>query len=251
MNIVKEKVGEIFSSKFCGDFVVLSYINTANVRIRFLDTGYETVTRSCQVKSGQVKDRSLPTVHGVGVIGDSYSCWDGSKIRKEYALWSSMFARCYSPKSHKTRETYIGCTVSENFKEYTYFYEWCNRQVGFSENNFELDKDLLSGVSKYYSEDTCVFIPQEINTAIIKQNKKRGDFPSGVTYHKNTGNFVAQLSTPTGRKHVGAFNNVIDAFAAYRKAKENYLVELAEKWKGSIDERAYDALISYQVSIDD
>lgn len=251
MNIVKEKVGEIFSSKFCGDFVVLSYINTANVRIRFLDTGYETVTRSCQVKSGQVKDRSLPTVHGVGVIGDSYSCWDGSKIRKEYDLWSSMLARCYSPKSHKTRETYIGCTVSENFKEYTYFYEWCNRQVGFSENNFELDKDLLSGVSKYYSEDTCVFIPQEINTAIIKQNKKRGDFPLGVTYHKNTGNFVAQLSTYTGKKHVGAFNNVIDAFAAYKKTKETYLVELAEKWKGKIDDRAYNALISYQVNIYD
>ena len=251
MNIVKEKVGEIFSSKFCGDFVVLYYINTANVRIRFLDTGYETVTRSCQVKSGQVKDRSLPTVHGVGVIGDSYSCWDGSKIRKEYDLWSSMLARCYSPKSHKTRETYIGCTVSENFKEYTYFYEWCNRQVGFSENNFELDKDLLSGVSKYYSEDTCVFIPQEINTAIIKQNKKRGDFPSGVTYHKNTGNFVAQLSTPTGKKHVGAFNNVIDAFTAYKKAKEAYLVELAEKWKGKIDDRAYESLMNYEIHIDD
>ena len=251
MSIVKEKVGEIFSSKFCGDFVVLSYINTANVRIRFLDTGYETVTRSCQVKSGQVKDRSLPTVHGVGVIGDSYSCWDGSKIRKEYDLWSSMLARCYSPKAHKARETYIGCTVSENFKSYTYFYEWCNRQVGFNEDTFELDKDLLAIDSKSYGEDTCVFLPKEINTAIIKQNKKRGDFPIGVTYHKNTGNFVAQLSTSTGRKHVGAFNNVIDAFAAYRKAKETYLVELAEKWKGSIDERAYDALISYQVSIDD
>ena len=105
MSIVKEKVGEIFSSKFCGDFVVLSYINTANVRVRFLDTGYETVTRSCQVKSGQVKDRSLPTVHGVGVIGDRYSCWDGSKIRKEYDLWSSMLARCYSPKTQKVMET--------------------------------------------------------------------------------------------------------------------------------------------------
>ena len=36
---------------------------------------------------------------------------------------------------------------------------------------------------------------------------------------------------------VGAFNNVIDAFAAYKKAKETYLVELAEKWKGKIDDR--------------
>lgn len=251
MGVLKAKVGDIFTSKQCGEFIVVEYINSANVVVKFIDTGYETITRHSQVLSGQVKDRSLPSVYGVGVIGDSYSCWDGSKIRREYALWSSMLARCYSPKSHKARETYIGCTVSENFKSYTYFYEWCNRQVGLSENNFELDKDLLSGVSKYYSEGTCVFLPQEINVALIKQNKKRGDFPVGVTYHKNTGNFVAQLSTSTGRKHVGAFNNVIDAFAAYKKAKETYLVELAEKWKGKIDDRAYEALINYKVDVDD
>ena len=251
MGVLKAKVGDIFTSKQCGEFIVVEYINSANVVVKFIDTGYETITRHSQVLSGQVKDRSLPSVYGVGVIGDSYSCWDGSKIRKEYDLWSSMLARCYSPKSHKARETYIGCTVSENFKSYTYFYEWCNQQVGFSENNFELDKDLLSGVSKYYSEGTCVFLPQEINVALIKQNKKRGDFPVGVTYHKNTGNFVAQLSTSTGRKHVGAFNNVIDAFAAYKKAKETYLVELAQKWKDKINDRAYEALMKYDVSIDD
>lgn len=251
MGVLKEKVGDIFTSKQCGEFIVVEYINSANVVVKFNDTGYETITRHSQVLSGQVKDRSLPSVYGVGVIGDSYSCWDGSKIRKEYGLWSNMLARCYSPKSHKARETYIGCTVSENFKSYTYFYEWCNQKVGFSENNFELDKDLLSGVSKYYSEGTCVFLPQEINVALIKQNKKRGDFPVGVTYHKNTGNFVAQLSTSTGRKHVGAFNNVIDAFVAYKKAKETYLVELAEKWKGKIDDRAYEALINYKVDVDD
>ena len=251
MGVLKAKVGDIFTSKQCGEFIVVEYINSANVVVKFIDTGYETITRHSQVLSGQVKDRSLPSVYGVGVIGDSYSCWDGSKIRKEYGLWSSMLARCYSPKSHKARETYIGCTVSENFKSYTYFYEWCNQQVGFSENNFELDKDLLSGVSKYYSEGTCVFIPQEINVALIKQNKKRGDFPVGVTYHKNTGNFVAQLSTSAGRKRFGAFNNVIDAFAAYKKAKEAYLVELAEKWKDKIDDRAYEALMNYEVGIDD
>ena len=251
MGVLKAKVGDIFTSKQCGEFIVVEYINSANVVVKFIDTGYETITRHSQVLSGQVKDRSLPSVYGVGVIGDSYICWDGSKIRKEYDLWSSMLARCYSPKSHKARETYIGCTVSENFKSYTHFYEWCNRQVGFSENNFELDKDLLSGVSKYYSEGTCVFLPQEINVALIKQNKKRGDFPVGVTYHKNTGNFVAQLSTSAGRKRFGAFNNVIDAFAAYKKAKEAYLVELAEKWKDKIDDRAYEALMNYEVDIDD
>ena len=194
MSIVKEKVGEIFSSKFCGDFVVLSYINTANVRIRFLDTGYETVTRSCQVKSGQVKDRSLPTVHGVGVIGDRYSCWDGSKIRKEYDLWSSMLARCYSPKTQKVRETYIGCTVSENFKYYPYFYEWCNKQIGFNSEDFELDKDLLFKGNREYGEDTCIFIPREINIVLTKSDKARGDLPIGVHFDKRRGKYIAQMN---------------------------------------------------------
>ena len=162
-----------------------------------------------------------------------------------------MLARCYSPKTHKVRETYIGCTVSENFKYYPYFYEWCNRQVGFSENNFDLDKDLLSGVSKYYSEGTCVFLPREINVALIKNNRKRGDFPSGVTYNKNNRNFVVKLSVSNEKRHIGVFNSVTDAVKAYKAAKEGYLKELAEKWKDAIDHRAYDALMNYEVDIDD
>ena len=146
---------------------------------------------------------------------------------------------------------WISSTYSTRFTLTRWNNEWCRQQIGFKEDNFELDKDLLATGSKSYGEDSCVFLPKEINTAIIKQNKKRGDFPIGVTYHKNTGNFVAQLSTTTGRKHVGAFNSVTDAFAAYKKAKEAYLVELAEKWKGKIDNRAYDALINYEVYIDD
>ena len=34
-------------------------------------------------------------------------------------------------------------------------------------------------------------------------------------------------------------------------AKEDYLKELANKWNGKIDERAYNALINYQVEITD
>ena len=33
--------------------------------------------------------------------------------------------------------------------------------------------------------------------------------------------------------------------------KELYIKELAEKWKGKIDERAYEALMNYQVEIAD
>ena len=47
------------------------------------------------------------------------------------------------------------------------------------------------------------------------------------------------------------FNTELEAFNAYKEAKENHLRELAEKWKSKIDERAYQALINYTVEITD
>ena len=251
MGVLKAKVGDIFTSKQCGEFIVVEYINSANVVVKFIDTGYETITRHSQVLSGQVKDRSLPSVYGVGVIGDSYSCWDGKSLCKEYNLWHGILERCYSENSLKVRPTYKDCYVSENFKHYSYFYEWCHKQVGFGKDGFELDKDLLSARSKTYNEDVCVFLPKEINTAIIRQNVKRGKYLVGVTLHKNTNKFIAQLSANSGRVRIGQFDTELEAFSAYKYEKEKYLKELAEKWKGKIDDRAYEALINYEVDIDD
>ena len=47
------------------------------------------------------------------------------------------------------------------------------------------------------------------------------------------------------------FNTELEAFNAYKEAKENHLRELANKWNGKIDERAYQALINYTVEITD
>ena len=53
------------------------------------------------------------------------------------------------------------------------------------------------------------------------------------------------------REYLGFFKTEIEAFNAYKQAKEKYLKELAEKWKSQIDERAYNALMNYEVHIDD
>ena len=50
---------------------------------------------------------------------------------------------------------------------------------------------------------------------------------------------------------LGSFKTELEAFNAYKQAKENYLKELANKWKDKIDERAYNALMNYQVEITD
>ena len=53
------------------------------------------------------------------------------------------------------------------------------------------------------------------------------------------------------RKMLGIFKTEIEAFNAYKKAKESFVKEQADKWKDQIDERAYEALMNYEVDIDD
>ena len=160
----KDCVGRVFKSKSSGDFKVLKYNDSKNVEIQFLNTGFEATAQLTTIESGSVKDPYSPSVYGVGVLGTRHpSAINGVKT-KEYELWSSMLERCYSDALKKRRPTYGDCKVSNNFLHYEYFYEWCNQQVGFGNEGWHLDKDLLIKGNKFYSESTCVFIPSEINT---------------------------------------------------------------------------------------
>ena len=50
-----------------------------------------------------------------------------------------------------------------------------------------------------------------------------------------------------GLKCLGTYETEQEAFQAYKEAKEAYIKELANKWKGQIDPRAYEALMGWSV----
>ena len=170
----RDCVGKVCKSKSSGDFKVLKYNDARNVEIQFVKTGFETVARLDHIKSGGVKDPYSPSVFDVGIVGTNYPATVNGRITKEYSRWHSMLERCYSDNSKKKQPTYEGCEVSENFKSYEYFYEWCQNQTGFSSEGWHLDKDLLIKGNKVYSENTCVFLPQEINKILTKRTTSRG-----------------------------------------------------------------------------
>ena len=180
----KDCVGKVCKSTSSGDFKVLKYNDRANVEIRFLNTGYEVVVRLDHIKSGKVKDPHSPSVCGVGILGTKYLTTINGVKTKEYGLWKDMLTRCYSDTYQKKQPTYEGCEVSEKFKSYEYFYEWCNSQVGVDVKGFDLDKDLLTKGNKVYSENTSVFIPREINQILVKRTTSRGEHLIGVCWHK-------------------------------------------------------------------
>ena len=251
-DVSKDCVGKICKSKSSGDFKILKYNDSKNVEIQFLTTRYRKVAEMKEVRNGKVKDPYSPSVCGIGIVGTKYPPTVNGVITKEYDLWQNMLRRCYSDSSKKKRPTYEGCGVSDNFKSFEYFYEWCQKQIGFGVASFELDKDLLVKGNKIYSEDSCIFIPKEINSLLIKSVASRGVYLIGVCWSKTHKTFKAQVSKNKGKsEYLGYYNTEIEAFNAYKTAKESFIKEQANVWKSQIDPRAYNALMNYQVEITD
>ena len=248
----KDCVGKVCKSNLSGDFKIVKYNDAHNVEIQFLKTGYRKVAEMKEVRNGGVKDPYSPSVYGVGILGTKYPSKVNGVITKEYGLWVRMLERCYSDVYKKRYPTYEGCKVSDNFKSYEYFYEWCNEQIGFGNQDWHLDKDLLVKGNKVYSENSCVFIPVEINSILVKCTASRGEHLIGVSWSKTNKAFKAQVSKNKGKsEHLGFFNTELEAFNAYKEAKEAFVKEQANKFKSQIDERAYEALMNYTVEITD
>ena len=63
--------------------------------------------------------------------------------------------------------------------------------------------------------------------------------------------FQAYLHKHNRKIHLGTYTNPEEAFKAYKEAKEQYIKEVAEEYKGKIEHRLYEALMNYEVEIDD
>lgn len=184
-------------------------------------------------------------VFGVGINDGKYPSKVSGKTLKEKNLWVAMLSRCYREQSLCLYPNYRGCSVSENFKNYSYFYEWCQSQIGFGQKVFALDKDCLLKGNKVYSEDTCVFLPRALNNLTTLRGEDRGNYPIGVCASGDK--FLVQCLRKPASRFVGYFNTPEEAFSAYKQAKETYIKLQAEKWKAHIDPRAFTALMAYEV----
>jgi hypothetical protein len=156
-------------------------------------------------------------VCGVGINDGKYPAKVNGKPTKVWQTWRGLLGRCYDPKYQRENPTYRDCQPSENFKNYSYFHEWCENQVGFGQQDFQLDKDLIFKGNKLYSEDTCLFLPSELNKLLVTRKGSRGNLPLGVSTNK--GRFVARCGVGT-YLHLGCFNTPKEAFNAYKEVKE-------------------------------
>ena len=201
-------------------------------------------------------NKSSKLVRGIGFNSRHYPSRIDGKNVKEYNLWQNMLHRC-TKEYWLEWSAYDGVTCSDDFKDYTFFYEWCNKQVGFGnadENgkSWQLDKDLLVKGNKIYNENVCVFLPSRINLLLTKCDAARGEYFVGVCLEKNRNKFCAR-SRVGGHKrpHLGSFNTPQEAFQAYKTFKEALIKDVANEYKEQLDSRAYEALMNYEVNEND
>ena len=188
-------------------------------------------------------------VFGVGINNREIPTSIDGKLKKEYNLWRNMLQRCYSKPYLEKHPTYVGCSVSDTFLYYHLFHAWCQTQVGFGKEGYQLDKDLLIKGNKLYSEHTCVFIPSVLNSILITAAAGRGLLPIGVTKHGK--GFRAMCNIYGKDKSLGTFDTPELAFEVYKNFKEAHIKTQAELYKNEIDEIAYQAFINYKVEIED
>ena len=189
-------------------------------------------------------DKLSPSILGIGILGiGKYN----SK-HKFYEIWRGILKRCYCESTQKRQPTYIGCSVDEKWLNFQNFAEWCEQNYI---DGFVLDKDILFKGNKIYGPDTCCFVPNEINLLFTKSNKKRGNFPIGVSYQKLRNNFRASIRKNNKQINLGDFKTPEEAFLKYKFWKESYIKDSAEEWKNIINPILYNTLINYKVEITD
>ena len=251
MGKIKDRTNETRVNNNGERMVIIRYGNKKDIDVQFEDGTVVEHREYNDFKNGSIKNPYSPSVYGIGYMGiGNYSSTENGKETKCHKTWTHMLGRCYDPKFQEKHPTYKGCTVDKRWHNYQEYAKW------HIENYYEiegqimtLDKDILCKGNKVYSAETCIFVPQFINSLFTKSNKIRGEYPIGV--YKQGDKFKAQLNKGKDNQHLGTFNTAIEAFQAYKQAKETYVKELAEEYKDKIPCKLYEAMVAYEVEIDD
>ena len=241
------KVGDLFITKQGYTVEVIKYFNENSIRVRFLDNfKFELYCTARSLRQGSIRNPYHPIVLNRGYHG-KYN----TGTHESYPYWFNMLRRCYDLKFQERQPKYKGCSVSEDWWDFSNFIDWWknNYYTVSTGERMELDKDIKFKGNKVYCKESCLFVPSSINRLLTNSKSARGDYPLGVT--RVGSRFVARCAVYGELKILGYFDNPIDAFNCYKEFKEHYIKQVAIKYKSEIPDSLYISLLQYEVMIDD
>mgnify|MGYP004642456085 CR=1 FL=1 len=252
-NII-DRTGEINYNTFGSKMIIKEYRESHDINVYFPEYNWTSKNKQYdKFIKGNIKCPYERRFYNKGYLGEGiYKARINNKDTKCYSTWCGMLERCYNKKYHKKYPTYEGCEVEEHLLNFQNFAKW------YYDNYYEvegdrmcLDKDILCKGNKLYSRENCIFVPNRINTLFIKCDRSRGNYPVGVSYDKSKKKYRSLCYINGKLKHLGRYKTPEEAFQAYKTIKEKYIKEIAEQYKNVIPQKLYNAMIKYEIEIDD
>lgn len=200
--------------------------------------------RGCPICKIHTDKKQLPRkpILNIGIYDVPYKISANSKC---YEIWVDMLKRCYSSRSLTKNPTYQRCTVCDEWKYFSNFKDWFDKQE--YKEGYNLDKDILVQGNKVYSPDTCCFVPQYINKLVLSRVIVKGQYKMGVC--KIRDKFVAQCRMRNKNRNLGSYLTEEQAYIAYKRGKEAYIKEVADEAysKGEIRKEVRNALYRWEI----
>jgi len=248
--------GKVFETRTSGPLIIEEYIDSKNVKIRFLNTGFRKTVYLQNILENSVKDPYCTTKFG-GYVGEGDIVpRQNIKVR---TAWEQMLRRA---NVHEVGPTYKNCSVDESWLNFQNFANWyINYRDKLNPDFYDelnIDKDLFQWGNEYkiYSPSTCCLIPAKINvvlSSIYERKTKIDDYlPIGVAKSKN-GKFEVNICTGGVEEKYENFDTPEEAFNKYKELKKNYIIDLANFYfsKNAITPDVYEKLIDLNLFLED
>ena len=232
----KNRVGEKYITNEGYEIEIIEYFGATNITVKFSLTG--EIVKNLQyshIKRGLVANFFHPSVYGIGYFGRGF--YNNKQHSTIYDTWRGMLRRCYAKEERYN--TYKDVTVCEEWHNFQNFAKWYEDNYV---DGYEIDKDIICSNCRIYNPETCCFVPQEINKLLTNIKSKKSSLPTGVVL--NNGVYEVYMCRYGKQIRLGSFKEEFLAVNMYKTAKEEYIKEVADKWKDKIDIRVYNSLIN-------
>lgn len=175
---------------------------------------------SGKAKVGHYKIEGVGTNDLQGVSGDIYD------------RWCNMLRRCYDEKSFITNPTYKDCTVCDEWKTFSNFKIWIEKQ---DYQGKDLDKDLLVFNNKVYSPDTCILVPPTVNAFLLRGALKDNLIGAAPCDIRGKLRYKTRVHNPVSgeREYLGIFHTEIEAHEKWLTRKKEIAVLIGQYYKNS------------------
>lgn len=153
----------------CGDWLIIDKKSNKKLKNRYLlEAHFEGYDRVLYVLPQSAKIGNVANPDKRDEYG--FLCDETNVDKNIYMVWKNIARRCYD-KSNNNYAGYgaKGVTVADEFKTYSEFKNWYVSELNYINFKPEVDKDVLcyiNNIDKIYSKNTCLLIPNDINTFI-------------------------------------------------------------------------------------